>query len=105
MPYAATSTTTQCLRRSDRFAELAHYGVRADTVTSLWHYRTTDTAAVVEAAAYFNAATQLKVGDVILAVVNNGVGATPALKNYVVTQAISNAQANNVIALQTDTAG
>lgn len=38
---------------------------------ALWFYKTTDTAAVVDTAAYFNnAAKQLNVGDVILAYVD-----------------------------------
>lgn len=43
---------------------------------TLWHYRTTDLAAVVDNAGYFNAAGRmLRVGDFIL--LNAGLGTTP----------------------------
>jgi hypothetical protein len=43
---------------------------------TLWHYRTTDLAAVVDNAGYFNAAGRmLRVGDFIL--LNAGLGITP----------------------------
>jgi hypothetical protein len=43
---------------------------------TLWHYRTTDTSAVVDTTGYFNgAAEMLRVGDMILAnnAANNGI--------------------------------
>ena len=40
---------------------------------TLWHYTTADTAAVVDSAGYFNAASEmLRIGDMILANVETG---------------------------------
>jgi hypothetical protein len=72
------------------------------SVTSSWAYDTNDTAAVVEAANYFNtAAPQFAKGDTIDAVMVRG--GTPVRKSYVVTSAT--AAATVVVALQTATAG
>ncbi len=63
---------------------------------------TTDTAATVEAANYLNAsAARLPKGTMISAVMDIG-GATPKLKNYIVT---ANTGTVVTIALQTTTAG
>ncbi|WP_341909669.1 hypothetical protein [Ferrovibrio terrae] len=44
---------------------------------TLWHYTTSDTAATVDTAGYFNGvAGQVRVGDFIMC--NTGVGGTPA---------------------------
>lgn len=72
------------------------------SVTSEWAYDTNDTAAVVEAANYFNSAAALfSKGDTIEAVMARG--GTPVLKKYVVTSATG--ATTVVIALQTTTAG
>ena len=43
---------------------------------TLWHYRTSDLAAVVDDAGYFNAASRMvRIGDFIL--LNAGIGTTP----------------------------
>ncbi len=93
------------LRRTNMLGQIADFGARSDTTHYRYTYVTADPAAVVEGAAYFNAATYLQRGDVIEAVMNAGVGATPVLKLYVVTNAISYGDANNTIALQTTIAG
>jgi|GEM_PF-6497733 len=93
------------LQRFAMGGRIADAGARYDTSKYLHHYVTADTAAVVEAANYFDAATFLQRGDVIIATMNNGVGTTPVVKMYVVTAAISYGDAHNVIALQTTTAG
>jgi hypothetical protein len=72
------------------------------TPLNLYSYATTDTAAQVEAANYFNSiARQLRRGDVILSV--TGTGGTPVLKQYVVTSATG--ATTVTVALQTTTAG
>lgn len=93
------------LRRSDMFAQIADFASRTDTTTYVYKYRTLDLAAVVEAADYFDAATFLQPGDIVDAVMNNGVGLTPVLKQYIVTAAISAGAAHNVVGLLTTVAG
>jgi len=91
-----------------RIAYLGFYGDATTpgqpaTAKSIWGYVTADTAATVEGAGYFPAAslyTSVAVGDVIEAVMV--VGGTPVKKTYVVTASTSSAI---TIALQTTTAG
>jgi hypothetical protein len=67
-----------------------------------WDYATGDTAAVVEAANYFNpAAANFRKGDSILS--RMVLGGTPILKRYIVTSAT--AAATVTVALQTTAAG
>lgn len=62
---------------------------RNDSVKYSWGYASTDVAATGEVAGYFptinNGGPAFTVGDVIRAVWNAGVGATPVFKEYVVT--------------------
>lgn len=91
-----------------RIAFLGYYGDattpgQPTTQKSIWGYVTADTAATVEGAGYFPAATLsgvVSVGDVIEAVMV--VGGTPVKKTYVVTVSTSS---TITIALQTATAG
>jgi hypothetical protein len=48
----------------------------AVTVFTLWHYTSTDAAAMVDNSGYFNAADMLRVGDMIMA--NTATAASPA---------------------------
>jgi hypothetical protein len=101
MTYALSSP----LRRLDTLGFAGNDSSRVDSRKSTYGFATVDAAATVEAANYFNAATELVRGDVIFASMNNGVGATPVAKIYVVTTAIKNGDAANAIALLTTTAG
>lgn len=84
-----------------RVLEGAPLGSAGQAQYALWYLVASDLATVVEAANYFNpAVTDLKVGDVIIAVV--GVGGTMKLKNYVVA---TNTGTAVTVALQTTTAG
>lgn len=57
---------------------------------TLWHYKTTDAAAIVDTVGYFNdASDMLRVGDMILANVDTG-GATPSAGVFVVTANAAN---------------
>lgn len=107
MAYDPTLTDNHNLSRRDMFGQLGDATSRTDgtTTTGFYSYRTVDAAATVEAANYFDAATQLRRGDVILAVMNNAVGQTPVVKKYIVTSGVASGQAHVVIALQTATAG
>ena len=80
-------------------------GAFARNGTRIYGYVTADLAALVETAGYFNANAELTRGDVIIAHMNVAAATTPVLKLYIVTQAIKNLDVNNVIALQTVTAG
>lgn len=84
------------LRRCD------YGGHNGTNAVSQFSYTTTDAAATVEAANYFNSAyQQFNKGDTIDAVM--AVGGTPVRKNYVVTSA--SGATTVVVALQTTTAG
>lgn len=51
---------------------------------TLWHYTTTDTAATIQGAGYFNsAASMVRVGDLII--INIDTDGTPSTKFYIVT--------------------
>lgn len=90
------------LTRRDMLGSVGDATSRTDSVKYSYGYVTADTAATVEVAGYFNAmATTLTVGDIISAVMNAGVGATPVYKEYVVTAITPNV----TLALQTGTAG
>ncbi len=73
------------LFRKNTLGSITDSGVRPDSVKYEYGYATADTAAVVETAGYFDAASLLlNVGDAIVAVMNAGVGLVPVLKHYVV---------------------
>jgi len=93
------------LYRLDRVGTVNDAATRNDSVKYAWGYATADTAAVVEAANYFDAEKTLSRGDQISASMNCGVGATPVFKNYVVVTGIASGDAHNAIALQTSAAG
>lgn len=77
-------------------------GNGAGSVRSIWHYVTTDAAATVEAANYFNSAyAQFTKGDIIHMVA--AVGGTPVHKVLVVTSATG--AATVVVAQSSVTAG
>jgi hypothetical protein len=78
-------------------------GARVDSVKYQWSFVTTDAAATVEAANYFNAQTDMQKGDIIDAVM--AVGGTPVRKMYVLTAGIGSGGAANTIALATTAAG
>lgn len=105
---ALVATQFRCV---DMFAQITDYTARNDTTTYIYAYRTTDAAATVEAAGYFdglNTAQNVRPpqrGDVLWAVMANSVGVTPVLKAYVFTTAISYGDAHNGVTLQTTTAG
>ena len=84
---------------------LSHRGAVGNgdgSVTSAWAYDTSDAAATVEAANYFNgSAAAFSKGDTIDAVMARS--GTPVRKSYVVTSATG--AATVTIALQTATAG
>lgn len=102
MPYDMSNNP---LRRVSTLGTVGNPDTRADSVKHRYENATADTAAVVEAANYFNADTRLQRGDLIDMSMNNVVAATPVRKHYVVTQGKASGDANNVIALQTTTAG
>lgn len=102
--------TLSQLRRNDIFAQISDYSGRPDTTTYIYSYRTTDTAATVETAGYFDTATMqgnqfLQHGDIINAVMVDTVSGSVVYKNYVITAAILYGDAHNTISLQTTTAG
>lgn len=78
---------------------------QVDSPKYAWAFCTPDVAATVEGGGYFNANPELGRGDQIHASMNNGAGATPVLKTYIVTQGKRSGDASNVIVLQTTTAG
>lgn len=68
---------------------------------SLWMFATSDTAATVEGANYFNSwVTDLVIGSVIFAAM--AIGGTPKFKTYMVT---ANNGTTVTVSLQTTTAG
>ncbi len=78
---------------------------RTDSVKRRWAYATSDVAATVETANYFDAETAMSRGDIIEASMNNATGQTPVFKQYVVVTGINSGDAHNTIALQAVTAG
>jgi hypothetical protein len=63
-----------------------------------WLFATSDTAADVEAAGYFDV-QDFSRGDVILASMNNGVGQMPVGKLYLVVAGKQSGDATNLVAL------
>ncbi|MBV1707419.1 MAG: hypothetical protein KGQ37_09460 [Hyphomicrobiales bacterium] len=102
----AYDPTIHTFLRKSTLGTITDAAARPDSVKFEYGYATADVAATVETAGYFDAASQLlNVGDVIVAVMNAGVGLVPVLKSYVV---LTNAVATGghiTIGLATTVAG
>ena len=95
----------KALYRASMFSRISNFFTRNDTTTYDYNYSTADSAATVETAAYFDAATNIQRGDTISCVMADTVGGTPVLKKYVFTTAISYGDSHNGLTLQTVTSG